>query len=83
MSTPAFDTAFSRYLIQAKEAHNQNLHHDHRRQLFVAFLADAFAIQPTDIETEKYIQIANQQTPLQNIARIRKGWIEVCHLRTG
>ncbi|MBE3561679.1 MAG: N-6 DNA methylase, partial [Ktedonobacteraceae bacterium] len=50
--------------------------HDHRRQLFLAFLRDAFAIQQEDVEIEKYIQIANQQVPAQGIARIRKGWID-------
>ena len=78
MSTPRFDSAFPLYLTQAQEARDQNLHHDHRRQLFLAFLNAAFAVQQADIEIEKYIQIPNQQSQveLKGIARIRKGWID-------
>ena len=76
MSTPQFDAHFATYLEQAKQARDQNQHHDHRRQLFLAFLKDAFGIQQDDVEIEKYIQIANQQVPVRGIARVRKGWID-------
>ncbi|HEU0002777.1 MAG TPA: N-6 DNA methylase, partial [Ktedonobacteraceae bacterium] len=76
MSTPQFDTAFAQYLSQAKEARDHDLHHDHRRQLFLAFLKDAFDIQQADVEIEKYIRIANAQVPVHGIARVRKGWID-------
>ncbi len=71
-----FEIYFKRYLSQAQMARNQNQHHDHRRQLFLAFLKDAFSIDQSDVEVEKYIQIANQQIPVRGIARIRKGWID-------
>lgn len=76
MSTAQFDAHFADYVEQARLARDQNQHHDHRRQLFLAFLNDAFAIQQTDVEIEKYIQIAQQQVPVRGIARIRKGWID-------
>lgn len=76
MSTPQFEANFARYLEQAKQARDQNQHHDHRRQLFLAFLKDAFAIPQADVEIEKYIQIANRQVPAAGLARIRKGWID-------
>src|SRR6266571_552180 len=71
-----FETSFARYLTQAKHARDQNQHHDFRRQLFLAFLHDAFGIESSDIEVERYIQIANQQVAIKGIARIRKGWID-------
>ncbi len=76
MSTSQFETYFERYLIQAKQARDQNQHHDFRRQLFLAFLKDAFTIDQADIEVEQYIRIAGQQVPVQGVARIRKGWID-------
>lgn len=74
MSTPQFEAHFAQYLTQARQAHNEDLHHDHRRQLFLAFLHEAFGIEPSNIEVEKFIQIAD--TKVEGIARIRKGWID-------
>lgn len=76
MSTPAFDAHFPRYLQQAQQARDQNQHHDYRRQLFLAFLTDAFAIPQADVDVERYIQIAQQQVPAAGLARVRKGWID-------
>ena len=76
MSTPQFDAHFVHYLAQAQHARDQNQHHDQRRQLFLEFLKDAFAIQQADVEIEKYIQVAHQQVPVTGLARIRKGWID-------
>ena len=73
---PQFDTVFAEYLTQAKQARDQNQHHDFRRQLFLSFLQKAFDIELSDIEVERYVQIANQQVPVKGIARIRKGWID-------
>lgn len=71
-----FETVFADYLVQAKQAHDQNQHHDFRRQIFLSFLQKAFGIDPSDIEVERYIQIANRQIPVKGMARIRKGWID-------
>jgi hypothetical protein len=77
MIDPQFETCFSNYLAQAKQARDQNQHHDQRRELFLAFLRDAFDIQQADIEIEKYIQLSDQQVPTKGgIARVRKGWID-------
>jgi len=73
---PQFDAIFAEYLTQAKQARDQNQHHDFRRQLFLSFLQKAFDIELSDIEVERYVQIANQQVPMKGIARIRKGWID-------
>lgn len=73
---PQFDAVFAEYLTQAKQARDQNQHHDFRRQLFLSFLQKAFSIDPSDVEVERYIQIANQQIPVKGMARIRKGWID-------
>ena len=54
MSTPQFEGCFFEYLEQAKQARDQNQHHAHRRQLFLAFLREAFDIQQVDVEIEKY-----------------------------
>jgi len=53
--TSQFEIYFKHYLSQAQMARNQNQHHDHRRQLFLAFLKDAFSIEQSDVEVEKYI----------------------------
>ncbi len=71
-----FDAVFAEYLTQAKQARDQNQQHDFRRQLFLSFLQKAFDIELSDIEVERYVQIANQQVPVKGIARIRKGWID-------
>ena len=76
MSTPTFDAHFPRYLQQAQQARDQNQHHDHRRQIFLAFLTAAFAIPQVDVEIERYIQIAQQHVPAAGLARVRKGWID-------
>ena len=72
---PQFDTVFADYLSQIKQAPGQNQRHDFRRQLFLSFLQKAFDIDLSDIEIERYIQIANQQVPVKGIARVRKGWV--------
>lgn len=76
MTTTQFESYFRLYLTQAQEARDQNLHHDHRRQLFLAFLRNAFDIDQADIEVEKFIQIASQQVSVKGITRIHKGWID-------
>lgn len=71
-----FEKFFAGYLTQAKQAREQNQHHDFRRQLFLTFLHDAFGIESSDMDIEQYIQIANKQVSAKGIARIRKGWID-------
>jgi hypothetical protein len=72
-----FETAFSDYLTKAKQARQQNQHHDFRRQLFLSFLNEAFGIDLSDIEVEQYLQIPSKQPVSEKgIARIRKGWID-------
>jgi len=76
MSNSNFETHFVSYLSKAQQARDQNQHHDYRRQLFLAFLQEAFGIASSDVEVERYIQIANQQVAIKGIAHIRKGWID-------
>jgi methylase of polypeptide subunit release factors len=71
-----FEKFFAGYLTQAKQARDQNQHHDFRRQIFLAFLHDVFGIESSDMDVEQYIQIANKQVSAKGIARIRKGWID-------
>jgi len=76
MSTAQFDAAFARYVEQARQARDSDQHHDHRRQLFLGFLDDAFEIKAADVEVEQYHQIAGRQVSAKGIARVKKGWID-------
>jgi hypothetical protein len=76
MSSPAFEAALARYVERAREARDHNQHHDHRRQLFLGFLRDAFGIGSGDVTVEQYIQIAGKRASADGIARVRKGWID-------
>jgi hypothetical protein len=76
VSTPQFVDRFERYLSDARDARNRDLHHDQRREVFLTFLHDAFGIDLTDVQREQYIPLAGQRVPLRGSARIRKGWID-------
>ncbi len=57
-----FENNLVYYVTQAQEARKQNLHHDHRRELFLSFLREAFHIEPNDIIIEQYIQLSESST---------------------
>ena len=54
---PEFPGLLEDYLKQIKDSIKRNLHHDHRRHLFVDFLRKGFDIDPLEIELEKKIQV--------------------------
>ena len=76
MTVAHFQPHFARYLVRARQAREQDQHHDQRRQLFLDFLKDAFEIGAADVEVEQYVQIASKQVSAKGIARINKGWID-------
>ncbi|HUY78726.1 MAG TPA: N-6 DNA methylase [Ktedonobacterales bacterium] len=76
MATPQFVARFDRYLQDAHQAQTQDVHHDQRRELFLAFLHDAFGIDMGDVEREQYIQLSGRQVAVAGTARVRKGWID-------
>ncbi len=76
MATPLFLSRFERYLQEARQARAQDAHHDQRRELFLAFLHDAFAIEMSDVDREQYIQLGGRQIAVPGTARVRKGWID-------
>jgi len=48
----SFAVRFDSYLAQARQAQADSLHHDHRRQLFLSFLNDAFGIKAEGVEVD-------------------------------
>lgn len=76
MSSSQFEALFTHYLDQARQARDENKHHDFRRGLFLEFLHDAFGIEQADIEVERYIQLAGRQISIPGTVRILKGWID-------
>lgn len=55
-----FAGRFDRYISEAQAARTADKHHDHRRTLFLAFLADAFGVDLGQVEQEQYIQLRGQ-----------------------
>lgn len=54
---PEFPEFLDDYLKQIKDSIKRNLHHDHRRHLFVDFLRKGFDVDPLDIELEKKVKV--------------------------
>ncbi len=61
-----FEQCFQTYLNNAKYARDHDQHHDHRRNLFLEFLKDAFGIGLADVQTEQFIRLDMR----------RHGWID-------
>lgn len=76
MSTAPFEAAFQRYVEQARQAREKDLHHDQRRQVFLGFLDEAFEIKAADVEVEQYLRIGGKQVSARGMARVKKGWID-------
>ncbi len=67
MAAPsAFVEQFQKYLSSARTAQAADTHHDFRRQIFLAFLSDAFGIESEAVDVEKFLRIDAR----------KKGWID-------
>ncbi|MDO8586475.1 MAG: N-6 DNA methylase [Armatimonadota bacterium] len=55
MATTRFEQAFTTYLTNILDARAQGRHHDHRRQLFTAFLQQAFDVDVAELELEERV----------------------------
>ncbi|MEW6050349.1 MAG: hypothetical protein AB1644_04715 [Candidatus Zixiibacteriota bacterium] len=58
---PDYPGQLSDYLHQIREAIRLNKHHDHRRNLFLNYLRQAYGVEAHEVEIEQKVKVANVQ----------------------